>query len=110
MDEAELANIGLTATPREQVLRLARLTQQNGVPGVVCSALEIEPLRQACGPDFALVVPGIRPAGSATDDQKRIMTPAEASRLGANYLVVGRPILRAPDPAQAARDLLAELA
>jgi len=109
MDETELAGIGLPATPREQVLRLARLARQNGVPGVVCSALEIEPLRQTCGPDFALVVPGIRPAGSATDDQKRIMTPAEAARLGANFLVVGRPILRAPDPAQAARDLLAEL-
>lgn len=110
MDEAELARIGVAASPRDQVLRLARLAQESGVPGVVCSALEIAPLRQVCGPDFALVVPGIRPAGSASDDQKRIMTPGEAARLGADFLVVGRPILRAEDPAAAAQAVLAELA
>jgi len=110
MDEAELAGIGINATPRDQVVRLARLTQASGVPGVVCSALEIESLRTACGPDFVLVVPGIRPAGASTDDQKRIMTPTQAAQLGADYIVVGRPILRAADPAAAARAVVAELA
>jgi orotidine-5'-phosphate decarboxylase len=86
------------------------LTQGNGVPGVVCSALEIEPLRQVCGSDFVLVVPGIRPAGSSTDDQKRVMTPGQAAEQGADFIVVGRPIRCADDPAAAARAIVAELA
>ncbi|MBT3286595.1 MAG: orotidine-5'-phosphate decarboxylase [Victivallales bacterium] len=110
MDEAELAGVGITASPREQVVRLAQLTQGNGVPGVVCSALEIEPLRQVCGSDFVLVVPGIRPAGSSTDDQKRVMTPGQAAEQGADFIVVGRPIRCADDPAAAARAIVAELA
>jgi orotidine-5'-phosphate decarboxylase len=110
MDEQELAGVGVLSSPRDQVVRLARLTEANGVPGVVCSALEIGPLREACGPDFVLVVPGIRPAGSSADDQKRIMTPAQAAELGANFIVVGRPIRCAEDPAAAARAVVAELA
>jgi orotidine-5'-phosphate decarboxylase len=109
MDEGELAGIGIADSPRNQVVRLAKLTQSNGVPGVVCSALEIEPLREACGKDFVLVVPGIRPAGSSTDDQKRVMTPAKAAALGADFIVVGRPIRCADDPAAAARAVVADL-
>ncbi|OPZ31759.1 MAG: Orotidine 5'-phosphate decarboxylase [Lentisphaerae bacterium ADurb.BinA184] len=109
MDAAELRAVGITASPEEQVVRLARLAQAAGVPGVVCSALEIAALRQACGPDFLLVVPGIRPAGAAHDDQARVMTPAEAARAGASYIVVGRPILKAPSPAEAARAIRREL-
>jgi orotidine-5'-phosphate decarboxylase len=110
MDEQELAGVGIAASPRDQVVRLAQLTEANGVPGVVCSALEIGPLREACGPDFVLVVPGIRPAGSSADDQKRVMTPGQAAELGANFIVVGRPIRCAEDPAAAARSVVAELA
>jgi len=109
MDQAELTAIGITATPAEAVLRLARLTRDCGLPGVVCSAHEIALLREACGRDFLLVVPGIRPAGAGRGDQKRVMTPAEAARAGAQYIVVGRPILAAADPAQAARDIQAEM-
>ncbi|HOG50086.1 MAG TPA: orotidine-5'-phosphate decarboxylase, partial [Lentisphaeria bacterium] len=76
MDQAELNAIGITETPAEAVLRLARLTKDCGLPGVVCSAHEIAPLREAFGPDFLLVVPGIRPAGTSLGDQKRVMTPA----------------------------------
>jgi orotidine-5'-phosphate decarboxylase len=110
MDEQELAGVGIAASPRDQVVRLAQLTEANGVPGVVCSALEIGPLREACGPDFVLVVPGIRPAGSSADDQKRVMTPGQAAELGANFIVVGRPIRCAEDSAAAARSVVAELA
>jgi orotidine-5'-phosphate decarboxylase len=110
LDAAELEAIGFNRSPKEQVLRFARLTQDNGVPGVVCSALEIGPIREACGEDFVLVVPGIRPAGSARGDQKRVMTPGEAAAAGANYIVVGRPITQAEDPAAAARAIQAELA
>ena len=92
-----------------QVERLARLTQKAGLDGVVCSAHEIERLRGACGSDFALMVPGIRPAGSEQGDQKRVMTPKEALSAGATHLVIGRPITSAPDPAKAAADILADL-
>ncbi len=109
MDQAELNAIGITETPAEAVLRLARLTKDCGLPGVVCSAHEIAPLREAFGPDFLLVVPGIRPAGTSLGDQKRVMTPAEAALAGAQYIVVGRPILAAADPAKAAQDIQAEI-
>ncbi|OGV63346.1 MAG: orotidine 5'-phosphate decarboxylase [Lentisphaerae bacterium RIFOXYB12_FULL_65_16] len=109
LDERELRATGVAATPAEQVVRLARLAQANGIPGVVCSALEIGALRQACGPEFVLVVPGIRPAGSGTDDQKRVMTPRAAAAAGADYIVVGRPIRQAPDPQAAVRQILEEL-
>jgi orotidine-5'-phosphate decarboxylase len=109
MNQAALTGIGIDATPQEQVVRLATLAQAAGVPGVVCSAHEITALRTACGPAFKLIVPGIRPAGSAHGDQKRVMTPAQAAAAGADFIVVGRPITQAPEPAAAARAVLAEL-
>lgn len=110
MDQAELNAVGIDQSPADQVLRLAKLTQSCGLPGVVCSAREIELLRQSCGEDFVLVVPGIRPAGSAHGDQKRVMTPGDAARAKAQYIVVGRPILAAADPATAARQIQQEIA
>ena len=92
-----------------QVLRLAQLAKRSGLDGVVCSAREAEALRAALGDDFKLVVPGIRPQWAAADDQKRIVTPAEAVAKGADYLVIGRPITAADDPADAARRIAAEL-
>ena len=109
MDEAELASIGILATPQEQVLRLAKLTQACGVAGVVCSALELPAIRKECGRDFLTVVPGIRPAGSSADDQRRIMTPAKAAEAGADLIVVGRPITKAEDPSAAAAAIRQEL-
>jgi orotidine-5'-phosphate decarboxylase len=109
IDAHELRATGIEATPAEQVVRLARLAQANGIPGVVCSALEIGALRQACGPEFILVVPGIRPTGSEKDDQKRVMTPRDAAAAGADYIVVGRPIRQAPDPQAAVRQILEDL-
>jgi orotidine-5'-phosphate decarboxylase len=103
MDETDLNETGVRGTPSDQVVRLAALAQDAGLDGVVCSAHEIAPLRKALGPDFMLVVPGIRPADADTGDQKRIMTPAQAIRQGADWLVIGRPITGAADPAAAAR-------
>jgi orotidine-5'-phosphate decarboxylase len=105
----DLAQVGQTPPAAEQVLRLATLTKQCGLDGVVCSAHEIAPLRAALGPDFLLVVPGIRPAGSAVGDQRRVMGPAEAHKAGASILVIGRPITAAPDPAIAARAIAQSL-
>ena len=99
----------MTTPVEAQVVRMARLAQNNGLDGVVCSPFEITALRQACGPDFTLVVPGIRPAGSATGDQKRIMTPREAIDKGADYIVIGRPITLAEDPVIAAHNIVQEL-
>lgn len=110
MDDDDLTAVGQATPARDQVVRLARLTQECGLDGVVCSAHEIAAIRAACGPDFKLIVPGIRPAGSAKGDQKRTMTPREAVDAGADYLVIGRPITQADDPAQAARDIAASLA
>jgi orotidine-5'-phosphate decarboxylase len=93
-----------------QVRRLAALARDNGLDGVVCSPREIAMLRRDCGADFKLVVPGIRPQGAAADDQKRTMSPAEAIAAGADYLVIGRPISAAADPAAAARAILESLA
>lgn len=84
----------------QEVVRLARECRHAGLSGVVCSALEARSVRKACGSRFLIVTPGIRPSGSSKNDQKRIVTPAEAVRLGADYIVVGRPILSAPDPLQ----------
>jgi orotidine-5'-phosphate decarboxylase len=94
----ELKAIGVDVTAEQQVLRLAGLTRDAGLDGVVCSALEAAVLRQAMGLDFCLVTPGIRPAGSAAGDQTRILTPAKALQAGADYLVIGRPITQAADP------------
>ncbi|MEQ8246602.1 MAG: orotidine-5'-phosphate decarboxylase [Alphaproteobacteria bacterium] len=109
LDAQDLASIGVTGSPEDQVVRLATLAQRAGLTGVVCAAAEISALRTACGPDFKLVVPGIRPAGSATGDQKRTMTPAEALERGADVLVIGRPITAAADPAAAAQAIARDL-
>jgi orotidine-5'-phosphate decarboxylase len=105
----DLEELGISGTPIEAVVRLARLAQSAGLDGVVASAREISALRQACGPDFLIVTPGIRPASTAADDQARIATPASAIAAGADYLVVGRPITGAPDPVAAADAIVAEM-
>ncbi|MHB1046809.1 MAG: orotidine-5'-phosphate decarboxylase [Thermoanaerobaculia bacterium] len=109
LDAAALSAVGLVGTPREAALRLALLAREAGLDGVVCSPEEITAIRSACGPEFLLVVPGIRPAGSDAGDQKRIATPGAAARAGADLLVIGRPITGAPDPAGAARAIAAEI-
>lgn len=109
MSAEQLSAVGVTASPADQVVRLGRLAADTGVRGLVCSPLEIAPLRAALGPEIALVTPGIRPRDAKADDQTRIMTPAEAARAGSTYIVVGRPIFKAPDPVAAAQAILAEL-
>jgi len=109
LGDEDLPSVGLTPPVGDQVLRLAALAQQCGLDGVVCSAHEIVRLRQELGPDFLLVVPGIRPAGAALGDQQRVMGPAEARAAGANVLVIGRPITGAADPALAAREIAQSL-
>jgi orotidine-5'-phosphate decarboxylase len=98
MDQTDLVEIGIDATPEQHVKRLAALAKSSGMDGVVCSAQESSMLSADLGKDFVLVTPGIRPAGSDQGDQKRIMTPAEAMAAGSHYLVVGRPITQATDP------------
>jgi orotidine-5'-phosphate decarboxylase len=110
LDDGDLGRVGQATPARDQVLRLAELTRESGLDGVVCSPQEIEPLRQRLGDDFLLVTPGIRPVWSATGDQKRVMTPEEAARAGADYLVIGRPITGDADPAAAARRIAADVA
>jgi len=110
LDDSELDAVGLAGPVAEAVTRLARLAADAGIQGLVCSARECEPLRQALGPEPLLVVPGIRPTGSAPDDQRRVATPAEAVTWGADLLVVGRPIRDADDPARAARAIVHEIA
>jgi orotidine-5'-phosphate decarboxylase len=109
MDAVQLAAVGVISSPAEQVLRLANLARQAGIDGMVCSPEEIGILRRELGDDPLLVIPGIRPAGSETGDQKRIATPAVAIERGASMLVVGRPITRAADPAEAAKSILKEI-
>ncbi len=109
-DAAGLHEIGVTASPADQVARLGQLATDSGLRGLVCSPLEVELLRRTLPPSTQLITPGIRPASEAgADDQKRVMTPADAARAGSSYIVVGRPILQAADPAAAARAILAEL-
>ena len=110
LDGAALAATGVIGTPAEQVLRLARLALAAGADGLVCSPLEVAMLRAALGPGPKLVVPGIRPAGAAVGDQARVMTPREAVAAGADWIVIGRPITGAADPAAAAAAIAAELA
>ncbi|MBL6641296.1 MAG: orotidine-5'-phosphate decarboxylase [PS1 clade bacterium] len=109
LSEGDLHAIGVQGTPRDQVLRLAALARDNGMDGVVCSAHEIDALRAEMGPDFKLIVPGIRPAGSASHDQKRVMTPAAAQQAGADILVIGRAITEATNAGDAARAIMADL-
>ena len=105
-----VAAVGQTPPAAAQVLRLARLCRDCGLDGVVASPLEVAALREALGRDFRLVIPGVRPDWAESGDQKRIMTPRQALDAGADDLVIGRPITRAPDPAEAARRIAAELA
>lgn len=109
MSREDLKDIGLDIEPFEQVKRLAKLTQESGLDGVVCSAQEAKMLRETLGPDFALVTPGIRPAGSNADDQKRIVTPQQAMLDGSTHLVIGRPITQSSNPYQTLRDIAATL-
>jgi orotidine-5'-phosphate decarboxylase len=109
LDDAVLESVGQARPADAQVARLAKLTKASGLDGVVCSPHEIALVRKACGPDFLIVTPGVRPAGSDLGDQRRVMTPAEAARAGADILVIGRPITGAADPAAAAKAIAAEL-
>ncbi len=108
--EALREELGITRPLSEQVVALARLAQDAGCDGLVASPHEIGAIRAACGPNFVLVIPGVRPLGADAGDQKRVLTPGEAVRAGADYIVVGRPITSAPDPALAARSINAETA
>ena len=109
MGREDLKDLGLDIEPFEQVKRLAKLTQESGLDGVVCSAQEAKMLRETLGQDFALVTPGIRPVGSNADDQKRIVTPKQAMIDGSTHLVIGRPITQSENPNQTLRDILATL-
>ena len=109
LDDARLAAVGAAGGVRDQVKRLAALAQESGIDGVVASPQEIALIRETCGSDFAIVTPGIRPATATKDDQARTMTPAEAVGAGASYLVIGRPITGAADPAAAAAAINGEI-
>jgi len=106
MTAEDLTEVGVLHSPQQQVLNLAELAKHAGLDGVVCSAHEAAALKLACGPDFTLVTPGIRPLSAAQGDQRRVMTPAAAIAAGSDYLVVGRPITQAADPMLACRDIL----
>ena len=109
MGREDLKDLGLDIEPFEQVKRLAKLTQESGLDGVVCSAQEAKMLRETLGQDFALVTPGIRPVGSNADDQKRIVTPKQAMIDGSTHLVIGRPITQSENMCQTLKDILASL-
>lgn len=109
LDDKNLTEVGQATPAADQVVRLAKLTKDCGLAGIVCSAHEITRIRSELGSDFVLMVPGIRPAGSDAGDQKRVMTPGEAFAAGATHLVIGRPITGAPDPAAAAAAILSDL-
>ena len=110
MTDAALAEVGVARPVLEQVVHLARLAKQSGLDGVVASPQETAAIRAACGPDFQIVTPGIRPADQqGKDDQARTLTPAEAMKAGSTYLVIGRPITGAPDPREAAKQIFASL-
>jgi orotidine-5'-phosphate decarboxylase len=110
LDDSDLATLGLRGGVLDQVLRLGALSLAHGCQGLVASARECGALRQELGHDFTIVTPGVRPAGSGHDDQARVVTPAEAIAAGASYIVVGRPITEAADPAAEARAILGQLA
>jgi orotidine-5'-phosphate decarboxylase len=110
LDQSDLGAQGIAGSVADHVLRLARMAWNAGVRGFVCSPMEVSDLRRTLGPDAILVTPGVRPAGATTHDQKRVATPGQAIRDGASYVVVGRPIRDAADPAAAARTIAAEIA
>ena len=109
LDDADLSAVGQAGPSKDQAVRLAGLARKAGLDGVVCSSKEIAAIRAECGPDFKLIVPGIRPAGAALGDQKRVMTPSEAIAEGADFIVIGRPITGAENPAAAAKAIADEL-
>jgi len=109
MGDDELETVGVSGSTEDQVVRLAVMAREAGLDGVVCSPREVKRLRAECGSKFKLVTPGVRPAWSARDDQRRVTTPAEALAAGADYLVIGRPITAADDPAAAALRIADEL-
>jgi orotidine-5'-phosphate decarboxylase len=109
LDQTALAEIGVAGSVEEEVVRLAKLSQASGMDGVVASPLEIRAIREACGPDFLIVTPGVRPSGGATHDQARVATPEAAIAAGADYLVIGRAITGAADPRAAAEAIAASL-
>lgn len=109
MSAEDLRDVGLPDDPLDAALRLARLARDAGCAGVVCSAHESAAIKRELGNDFLTLTPGIRPAGAASGDQKRVVTPADAVRAGADYIVVGRPIVQSPDPLEAARAIIAEM-
>lgn len=109
MSEEDLHEVGVNKQPAEQVLHLASMVNQAGLDGVVCSAREAKALKEHTREDFVLVTPGIRPAGSASNDQRRIMTPAEAMAAGSDYLVIGRPISQADNPKLVCQEIVAEI-
>ncbi|NUE95934.1 orotidine-5'-phosphate decarboxylase [Gilliamella sp. ESL0232] len=109
MELADLQEIGINVSPLEQATRLAILAKNCGLDGVVCSAKEVQSFKTRLGSDFKLVTPGIRPVGTNSDDQRRIMTPQRAQAAGSDYLVIGRPITQAEDPAKALQTILATL-
>jgi orotidine-5'-phosphate decarboxylase len=110
LDDSDLKNdLGVNRTAAAQVVALAKLAKDSGCDGVVCSPHEIEAIKQACGTEFMVITPGVRPAGAALGDQKRVLTPGEAVSRGADYIVVGRPITASESPAESARQILAEI-
>jgi orotidine-5'-phosphate decarboxylase len=114
MDQKTMREVGISGPPKGRVVKLAQLSKASGVDGVVASAQEARAIRKACGRDFLIVTPGVRPKDNSTssngDDQARTATPAEAIRAGADFLVVGRPILAAPNPRAAAQAIVDEIA
>ncbi len=109
LNSEDLGKVGVRASVENQVARLAKLARLCGMDGVVASPLEVARIREECGSRFLIVTPGVRPASSDIEDQKRVMTPEQAIRAGAKYLVIGSPIRNASDPVQAARDIVAEM-
>jgi orotidine-5'-phosphate decarboxylase len=109
LNETDLKKVGVAGEVGDQVVRLARLSQEAGVDGVVAAPHEVAEIRATCGRGFMIVTPGIRPEKSKHDDQKRVMTPAGAVRAGVDYIVVGRPIMEAKDPVEAARAIIADM-
>lgn len=110
LDSAALHRLGISGSPAARAVALARLAKESGLDGVVASAHEARAIRRACGPKFLIVVPGIRPAAAAANDQSRVASPGEAIRAGADYLVVGRPITSARNPHAAALAIVGEIA
>jgi orotidine-5'-phosphate decarboxylase len=109
MEQSDLVEQGINLTPQQQVLRLAGLVDKSGLDGVVCSAQEAVELKQQFGKEFCLVTPGIRPSFATADDQKRVMTPADALKAGVDYMVIGRPITKAADPLSALQQIYREI-